>query len=53
MFFKYVFRVKTIKSNLSTQVITDFKEAFEGPNSKVGVQLTLILVSIFSNHITI
>ncbi|KAF6029073.1 VPS53 [Bugula neritina] len=29
-------RVKHIKSDLSTQIITDFKEAFEGPNSKYG-----------------
>ncbi|XP_067931939.1 vacuolar protein sorting-associated protein 53 homolog [Watersipora subatra] len=29
-------KVQTIKSNLSTQVVNDFKDAFEGPNSKYG-----------------
>ena len=35
-YYSYVFRVKQIKSELSTQVIKDFRDAFEGPNSKVS-----------------
>ena len=35
-YYSFVFRVKQIKSELSTQVIKDFRDAFEGPNSKVS-----------------
>lgn len=42
------FRVKGIQSDLSTQVMVDFKEAFEGPNSKVKPNLSFITAGVVS-----
>ena len=40
IFFKFLYyRVKSIQSDLGTQILADFEEAFQGAGAKVGTSI--------------